>query len=694
MSESVSLPALGESVTEGTVTRWLKQVGDRVEVDEPLLEVSTDKVDTEIPSPIAGVIEEILVAEDETVEVGADLVRIGDGSGGGATDAAPSTDEAPAAAVDAEVPAAGEPAQAPVADAESAQPEPSEAAAAPESVPSGAAPSSEAPDSPATPDSSPTPDDSDDAVGSSSPGDSASEPESDTARDQAQVSEAQVSGTQWNAPSADESTPGQHAEADSENGPVAEAGGSAPAGAATDDWAAAVAPAEASSTAWIAAPPPSFDQRSATDAEVPAAPSTEQEPGTEPVVDGGSSSTTDDGSAPETDPSQQEDPSAKHGSADRDSADRDSADQDSAEQEPAEQEPAAASDAPAAEPVESASTAESTTEAPSSEPTVPPEAAGADAAPHAAYVTPIVRKLASEKGIGLEGLTGTGVGGRIRKQDVLDAAEAASRPAVADEVPAEPVVAETPAPEPAATSVSALRGTNVPMSRLRRVVAERAVVSLQTSAQLTTVVEVDVTRVARYRDQVKAEFLEKTGTKLSFLPFFTLAAAEALRQYPIVNATIDTENAQIVYPDHEHISIAVDTERGLLTPVVRDVGDLSLAQLAEQIADLASRTRENKLKPDELAGGTFTVTNTGSRGALFDTPLVFLPQSAILGTGIVVKKPVVLSEDGQDSIAVRSMVYLALSYDHRIVDGADAARFLGTVKARLEEGDFASVLGI
>jgi len=299
-------------------------------------------------------------------------------------------------------------------------------------------------------------------------------------------------------------------------------------------------------------------------------------------------------------------------------------------------------------------------------------------------VTPIVRKLANEKGVDLAALSGTGVGGRIRKQDVLAAATESAPLAAPSAAPT-----STPAPQ---LETSALRGSSVPMSRLRKVVAERAVVSMQSMAQLTTVVEVDVTKVAVLRDEVKAAFQAKTGTKLSFLPFFTLAAAEALRAYPIINATIEGEN--IVYPDHENISIAVDTERGLLTPVLRDAGDLNIAQIAQQIADLAERTRDNKLKPDELAGGTFTVTNTGSRGALFDTPVVFLPQVAILGTGIVQKKPVVVSDDGLDAIAIRSMVYLALSYDHRIVDGADAARFLTAVKDRLESGDFAGDLGI
>jgi len=287
-----------------------------------------------------------------------------------------------------------------------------------------------------------------------------------------------------------------------------------------------------------------------------------------------------------------------------------------------------------------------------------------------------VRKLANELSVDLGSLTGTGVGGRIRKEDVV-AASSATAAAPAAGAPVE---------------VSPLRGTTVPMSRLRKVIAERAVASMQTSAQLTSVVEVDVTRVANFRDKTKGTFHEKTGVKLSFLPFFALAASEALKAVPIVNATVDGDT--IVYPAQENLSIAVETERGLLTPVIRDAGELTLAGLAQQIADLAARTRDNKLKPDELAGGTFTLTNTGSRGALFDTPVVFLPQSAILGTGIVVKRPVVVSQDGSDAIAIRSMVYLALSYDHRIVDGADAAKFLVTMKNRLESGDFQGNLGI
>jgi pyruvate dehydrogenase E2 component (dihydrolipoamide acetyltransferase) len=510
MSESVNLPALGESVTEGTVTRWLKNVGDHVEVDEPLLEVSTDKVDTEIPSPIAGVIEAILVAEDETVEVGTPLVTIGDGSGGGQPADAPAAEAPPAEAPAAEAPAAEAP-----APEQQAEPEPQPAAEV----------------------AQPTP-----------------------------VQEA--------APAPVAEVPSVDAPAPAEETPVAPA---------------------------PPAPATAVDQ----------APAVEAAP--EPVA-----------------------------------------------------EPAPVAEAPAPAPAAPVAPA--------------PAPAATVHASNAGYVTPLVRKLANERGIDLSTLSGSGIGGRIRKQDVLTATTAGEPEATT----------ETPAP--AAVETSPLRGTSVPMSRLRKVIAERAVISMQSSAQLTSVVEVDVTLVANFRDRVKADFLAKTGQKLSFLPFFALAAAEALRAYPIVNATIDGDT--IVYPAQENMSIAVDTERGLLTPVIRDASSLDLAGLALQIADLAARTRDNKLKPDELAGGTFTLTNTGSRGALFDTPIVFLPQSAILGTGIVTKKPVVVTNDGLDSIAIRSTVFLALSYDHRIVDGADAARFLVAVKNRLEGGDFAGNLGI
>ena len=543
MSESVNLPALGESVTEGTVTRWLKQVGERVEVDEPLLEVSTDKVDTEIPSPVAGVIEEILVAEDETVEVGTVLVRIGDGSGG--SDAAPAAENEPAAA-----------------------------------APEAAAPDAGAPDAaaPAEPEAAP--------AAEAEPAPEASTPAAST-------------------PAA--STPAASTPVEESSAPATEE----PAAAPAEEAAPAPAAAEAAST-------PAADF-----------PSTEA-------------------------PSPEEAPAAE------------------TEKTPAE---ATESAAPAAAEAPSETSAESNAQDSDSDDSDSDDS-------QAGYLTPLVRKLANERGVDLSTIIGTGVGGRIRKQDVLEASEKASSTETPDAEPAAPTARE----------VSPLRGTTVPMSRLRKVIAERAVISMQSSAQLTSVVEVDVTAVANFRNSVKDKFLEKTGTKLSFLPFFALAAAEALTSNPIINATI--EDNSIVYPPHENISIAVDTERGLLTPVIRDAAALDLAELAGQIADLAQRTRDNKLTPDELSGGTFTLTNTGSRGALFDTPIVFLPQSAILGTGIVTKKPVVISDANGDSIGIRSMVYLALSYDHRIVDGADAARFLVDMKNRLEGGDFADKLGI
>ena len=462
MSESVVLPALGESVTEGTVTRWLKKVGDSVAVDEPLVEVSTDKVDTEIPSPVAGVIEQILVQEDETVQVGAVLVVIGDGSGSAAAPVA----DAPAAA-----PVAAEPVVAPVVAAPVAPP---------------VAPVVAAPVAPIVP-------------------------------------------------------------------PV-------------------VAPPVVAPVAPVASVAP----------VVPA---------------------------------------------------------------PAMTTPSVASDA--------------------------------------GYVTPLVRKLANETGIDLTQIAGTGVGGRIRKDDVLAAQSA----------PAQSVQTATSAPLHTPAEASPLRGTTAPMSRLRKVLAERAVASMVSTAQLTTVVEVDVTKIALLRQRVQADFVAKSGGKLNFMPFFALAAAEALRVHPKLNATIDGDN--IVYHGTENISFAVDTEKGLLTPVIRDAASLNIMQTAQQIADLAGRTRANQLKPDELGGGTFTLTNTGSRGALFDTPVVFLPQVAILGTGVVTKRPVVVTDsNGQDAIAIRSMVYLALSYDHRLVDGADASRFLVDVKTRLEEANFEGLLGL
>jgi len=507
MSVSVTMPRLGESVSEGTVTRWLKKEGERVEADEPLLEVSTDKVDTEIPAPASGVISSIKVAEDETVEVGVELAVIEDGAAG-----------------------AGSGGQADAAPAPTAEPEPAPAPPAPAPAPA--------------PVAAPTP------------------------------------------------------------------------------------------------PPP-------PPAPAPAPP------------------------APPAPPAQAPAPT------------------------------------PAPTPVPAAAQA----------PSVPADGNGNGSL--GAYVTPLVRRLATEHGVNLSTIAGTGVGGRIRKQDVIEAARqqpapaapaqpAPAQPAPAQAAPAQaapaahgpapaaaPVAPRRPAAATPATPAASPRGRTEKISRLRGVIARRMVESLQVSAQLTTVVEADVTRIARLRARAKDAFLAREGVKLSFLPFFAVATCEALREHPVLNSSIDVDAGTITYFDSEHLGIAVDTERGLIVPVIHNAGDLNLAGMARKIDDLAARTRNNQVSPDELGGGTFTLTNTGSRGALFDTPILNQPQVGMLGTGAVIKRPAVIDDpELGEVIAVRSKVYLALTYDHRLVDGADAARFLGTLSERLSEGAFEAELGL
>jgi pyruvate dehydrogenase E2 component (dihydrolipoamide acetyltransferase) len=615
MSVSVSMPQLGESVTEGTVTRWLKKEGERVEVDEPLLEVSTDKVDTEIPSPASGILRGISVDEDETVAVGAQLAVIDDGASG---DAAPGADDsASAAPTEAAQPA---PAQADSAQPDSAQPD----SAQPDSAQPAAAQADSAQPAPAQP----APAQPDSAQPAAAQPDSA-QPEQTPASSDGWSSQ----GSQPNyAP------PAQSSPAASQGYP----GSSAP-----------------STPAY--APPPAYGQPQSSRPYGQPAPAADAAPAAE--------------SAP--------------------------AGQSSAAQVPAQGQPSAEESAPAA--AEAA-------EAEEYPPPTPLPSAG-----DAPYVTPLVRKLAAEHAVDLESVTGTGVGGRIRKQDVIEAARAQraaqpdqppapaqpsshAQPAAQAQAPqpaqpqAQPPQQGQPAPRPAVVP-SSLRGTTQRMSRPRLVIAQRMVESLHVSAQLTTVVEADVTAIARLRDQARQDFEAREGVKLSFLPFFALAAVEALKVHPKLNAVIDGD--QVTYHDAEHLGIAVDTERGLMVPVIHNAGDLNIGGLARKISDLATRTRSSQVAPDELAGGTFTLTNTGSRGALFDTPIINQPQVAILGTGTVVKRPVVVTDPALgEVIAVRSMVYLALTYDHRLVDGADAARFLTTVKSRLEEGAFEAELGL
>ncbi len=472
------LPALGESVTEGTVTRWLKQVGEEVAEDEPLLEVSTDKVDTEIPAPVAGVLLEIVVGEDETAEVGAKLAVIG----------------AP-----------------------------------------GAAPAAAAPAAPAAPAAAPA---------------------------------APV------APAAPAPAPGRSGAGPGRSG--RRRPGSGPAAAAP---AAPAAPAPAPAPAPVAAPTP------VTPAPAPAA------------------ATGDDG----------------------------------------------------------------------------------------AYVTPLVRKLAAENGVDLAAVKGTGVGGRIRKQDVVAAAEAAKAAAKAQAPAAAPAAAAKKAP---VLEVSPLRGQTVKMTRIRKVIGDNMVKALHEQAQLSSVVEVDITKLMRLRAQAKDSFAAREGVKLSPMPFFVKAAAQALKAHPAVNARINVDEGTITYFDTENVGIAVDSEKGLMTPVIKRAGDLNIAGIAKATADLAGKVRANKITPDELSGATFTISNTGSRGALFDTIIVPPNQVAILGIGATVKRPAVIETEEGTVIGVRDMTYLTLSYDHRLVDGADAARYLTAVKAILEAGEFEVELGL
>ena len=567
MTFSVKMPALGESVTEGTVTRWLKAEGDHVALDEPLLEVSTDKVDTEIPSPAAGVLQKILVGVDSVAPVGAELALIADGA------SAPATPATPQVSTPAPAPT---PTPTPVAT-----PAPAPVAATP---PSGNA----------TPVVMP-------ALGES-------------------VTEGTV--TRWlkkvgETVNVDEALLEVSTDKVDTEIPSPAAGVLLSIDVPVDSTVAVgtrLASIGAAGSTPVAAPaiPPAAPVTTSTPAAAPkAVPTPPQTP--PPLV------------------------------------------------------PKPVSSAPTPAPTKSSSVLDDS------------------------YVTPIVRKLAAENGVDLTRVKGTGVGGRIRKEDVL---AAVARPAAPSTSPSAPAVATPSAPRTAAPiAVSPLRGTTVTMSRLRKVIAARMLESLQVSAQLTTVIEVDITKIARLREKAKASFESREGVKLTFLPFFAVAVCEALKQHPVVNASV--EGDQITYHGAEHLGIAVDTERGLLVPVIKDAGDLNMGGIARRIVDVASRTRDNKISPDDLGGGTFTITNTGSRGALFDTPIINQPQVGILGVGAVVKRPMVVKgEDGGETIAIRSMVYLALSYDHRIVDGADAARFLGTLKERLEEGRFESDLGL
>ena len=688
MATSVTLPALGESVTEGTVTRWLKQPGDQVAVDEPLLEVSTDKVDTEIPSPVAGTLLEIKVQEDETVEVGAELCTVGDEGESAGDGGEPAQQDQAAGQEPAQEQQGADYGQQGAGQAEQAQPQtqqaepqvqPAQAQAEPaqQMQPQGDVPPAQ---------TAPTPPAQETQNGAAN-----TQPEQ-------QASTAKMSsnggGTPVTLPALGESvTEGtvtrwlkQVGDEVAVDEPLLEV--------STDKVDTEIPSPVAGTLLEIKV---QEDETVEVGAELALVGSGDaaggQEQGDQPPMaqaapqdaphgDGDAAQT----AATQSPKTQDAIPAAQQVQPDA-GAETDGTGPATAAQEPAQQAPQAGTQAApqhAAPPQQAPQQAPPQQASQQGAPAQAQQQASADQGGNA-YVTPLVRKMASEHGVDLASIKGTGVGGRIRKQDVLEAAKA-QKPA-AEQPAAAPSGAAPAAAAPSAPSP--LRGRTEPLSRLRKVIAKRMVESLQTSAQLTTVVEVDVTAIARLRDSVKQDFLNREGVKLSFLPFFAKAAIDALKAHPSLNAAIDTEKGEVTYYDHENLSIAVDTEKGLLTPVIKDAGDLSIAGLARKIADVADRTRNNKIGPDELAGGTFTLTNTGSRGALFDTPIINQPQVAILGTGAVVKRPVVIDDPNLgETIAVRHMVYLALTYDHRLVDGADAARFLAEVKERLEAGQF------
>ncbi|MFJ2702699.1 2-oxoglutarate dehydrogenase, E2 component, dihydrolipoamide succinyltransferase [Streptomyces sp. NPDC087428] len=595
MSVSVTLPALGESVTEGTVTRWLKAEGERVEADEPLLEVSTDKVDTEIPAPASGILASIKVAEDETVEVGAELAVIDDGTGAPAAAAAPA----------AEPEAAPAPAPAPAAEA----PAPVEAPAPAAEAPAGGAAGTDV----TLP-----------ALGESvtegtvtrwlkEVGEEVTEDEPllEVSTDKVDTEiPAPVSGVLLEIVVAEDETAEVGAKL-----AVIGAPGAAPA----------AAPAPAAAAPAPAAPAPAAPAPAAPAPAAPAAPA----------------------AAP------------------------------------------AAPAAPAAAPAPAAPAPAAAAPAPAPVTPVAPAAPAATSGDDGAYVTPLVRKLAAENGVDLGAVKGTGVGGRIRKQDVVAAAEAAKAAVAAPAPAAAPAASKAPKLE-----ASPLRGQTVKMTRMRKVIGENMMKALHSQAQLTTVVEVDVTRLMKLRNKAKDAFAAREGVKLSPMPFYVKAAAQALKAHPVVNARINEDEGTITYFDSENIGIAVDAEKGLMTPVIKGAGDLNIAGISKKTAELAGKARGGGLTPDDMSGATFTISNTGSRGALFDTVIVPPNQAAILGIGATVKRPAVIETAEGTVIGVRDMTYLALSYDHRLVDGADAARYLTTVKAILEAGEFEVELGL
>jgi pyruvate dehydrogenase E2 component (dihydrolipoyllysine-residue acetyltransferase) len=498
MATEVVMPQMGESIAEGTITKWLKQVGDRVERDEPLFEISTDKVDAEIPSPAAGTLTEIRFKEGETVEINTTVAVLDGGAAGAAKDGAPTTED-------------------PVARAA----EPKE----------------------------------------------------------------QV---EHQKPLEDSATP-----------PTAQPSAQAEASAAAG---AEVQPA----TPATAAPDQEQPKKAVRGAGSPA-------------------------SNPQAAPAGQTSPAM----AIRDNGGN------------------------------AAATAEELRRTKSS---------------------PLVRKIAQEHGVDIAKLEGTGLSGRVTKNDILSFIEsgAPAGAATGTSAPtARPAIQEAPA-----SVVKPVEGDRVEqMTIMRKKISEHMVQSRRTSAHVTTVYEIDMTRIAKLREQNKDSFFERTGTKLTFMPFIFQAVNNALRKFPIFNAQVSGD--QIIYKRDINLGMAVALDWGLIVPVIKRADDLSISGLARAANDLAERARTKQLKPDEVGGGTFTITNPGVFGGLFGTPIINQPQLAILGVGKIEKRTKVLTTpEGEDYIAIRWMAYFALSFDHRVIDGADAERFLAYVKEELEAGEF------
>ncbi|GAB3692358.1 2-oxoglutarate dehydrogenase, E2 component, dihydrolipoamide succinyltransferase [Corynebacterium nasicanis] len=711
MAFSVEMPELGESVTEGTITQWLKQVGDRVEVDEPLLEVSTDKVDTEIPSPQAGVLLEIKAEEDDTVDVGAVIAIIGEeGEAGAESDSA---DDAEAdAEADAEVEAEEEVEEAPKEEKKSAPKSSGQATDVEmpelgESVTEGTITQwlkqvgdtvevdepllevstdkvdTEIPSPVAgtiieiLADEDDTVDvgavivrigDADAAAGDSG---SDSDDEDEDVPSEEAIEEAESKDeneTVEDAAEADEDAD-EDVSGDSTDVEMPELGESVTEGTITQ-WLKQVG-----DTVEVDEPllEVSTDK---VDTEIPSPVA-----GTLLEILADEDDTVDVGAVIARVGSGSPKKAAQKDARDEDKKDTDKA-QAEAEKLAAENEK---EEAPKPEPKKE----EPKKEAPKQE---APKAEKAEKSSNAdvPYVTPLVRKLADKHGVDLTTVTGTGVGGRIRKQDVLAAAEGGA------DVKADAAVEESARSNWSTKSVdpekAELIGTTQKVNRIREITAKTMLESLRNSAQLTHVQEVDMTRVAELRKEVKEAFVSKHGANPTYLVFIVKAVAEALVSHPNVNASYNAETKEMTYHADVNIGIAVDTPQGLLVPVLKKAQDLSLAEIAAGIADLAERARNRKLRPDDLSGGTFTVSNIGSEGALLDTPVLSPPQAGILGTAAIEKRPVVVTDDGVDSIAIRQMCYLPFTYDHQVVDGADAGRFVTTIKDRLETANFQSDL--